>query len=988
MARFSQLLWLSILALSASAASAAPADPTAPGWLPQGPGEMAEARDGEAEASAKDIDSSGAEASAPGSESGETEGDVSEEPAATPPAKAEVDDVKRAGATGELKGLITDEATGEPLPGASVTAIKGGEARAESGDDGRFALELPVGRYVLQVYAPLYEHRVVRGVRARAGRAIDIEVALRLSPSAIEEVTVYAEPASHTEAGMLQKRRQSISVADGMSRQEMSRGGDSSASDAVKRMVSATVEDGRYVLIRGLGGRYVSTLLNGVTLPSPEPDRQAVPLDLFPTSLLANLNIVKSYSARYPGTFGGGTMLIESNSYPEELAISAKVSTSVDTVTTSEEVPAYSGGSLDVIGFDDGSRALPAAIPRDRPARVSETLEPAAIEAAGESFANVWTADPTTGTPNLGLGLTVGDTLAPAGRKLGYLATIGYGRSMSRKEIEIAKVRSSGDGVEFREELESTSGSTRAKIGGLAAAGLELSKSHELRAVSLYTHDGESSLQNVSGLSESDGILIDSRRLRFVERSLSFSQLQGRHGLPHRELRWQGNIAFTNRDEPDTRDITYNVLDEDRRRYKNETGSGERFFAELGELSLGAGSDGRLELGPAAIQTGAIVRNSARQFSARRFRYAFVGSDPAVLFLPASEIFAPEHIGPDFRLEERTLPSDAYDANLLVAAAYSELEVAATNSLRLSGGLRYEVALQTLTPGSPFSVSAADPEDAVDRKDSDFLPALSAVYALTPEMNLRGAYSYTVARPMFRELAPFLFFDYTRRSSVSGNPELGATHIHNADGRWEWFSGDSDVLAAGVFYKRFVDPIEQVIVSAAGGDISYANAERAQALGGEIEARLALERFHRLFRGVRSWANFTLIRSRVTLGAEELGSQTSAERPLQGQSPYVVNAGLSYDRPEGGTSVALLYNVFGRRISEVGFDTLPDVYEEPFHRVDISANQRLPRDLSLGLSVANLLGERQELEQGGLPVYRYQPGVSVSLSLTWTPEPL
>jgi TonB-dependent receptor len=308
-----------------------------------------------------------------------------------------------------------------------------------------------------------------------------------------------------------------------------------------------------------------------------------------------------------------------------------------------------------------------------------------------------------------------------------------------------------------------------------------------------------------------------------------------------------------------------------------------------------------------------------------------------------------------------------------------------TEKLRLIGGVRYELSQQELTPGSPFGLGVVTEEDNTARDDNDVLPAASAVYALTPAMNLRAAYSYTLARPRFRELAPFLFVDYDRRRIQSGNPNLLTTRIHNGDLRWEWFARDTEVYAASVFYKRFIDPIEQVVVSSQSGDVSFANAAGADVYGVELEARLGLERLLPALQGFRAQANVSVIRSQIELTPEQLLSQTSLKRPLQGQSPYVINAGAGYTNAGLGLELNVFYNVFGRRIDEVGFDSLPDVYEQPLHRVDANASKRLGEHWKLKLSGKNLLNQSVSLDQGNLEIYEYRPGVGLSASVEWSP---
>jgi hypothetical protein len=884
-----------------------------------------------------------------------------------------------------VTGTIVDRDTAAGLAGARVEVVAGGSGSALTDRAGRYRLALAPGRYQLRIYYPLYQVRRIRNVVV-AGGARTIDVTLAPADDAIEEIVVEAEPERRTEAGLLEIRKRAATVSDSLSAQEMSRSPDSAASEAAKRVVSVTVEDGRYVLIRGLGDRYVTALLNRAPLPSTEPDRQAVPLDLFPTSLLANLSINKSYSAEHPASFAGGTMLVESTDYPDDLSVKLKVGTSGDTQATGRDQQTYAGGGLDFLGYDDGARALPDEVPSDRPARVSNDLDAGDMEDIGEAFENRWGTESRTAYPNLSLGATVGDTLRTSRGEIGAIGSLSFSHKLSSREASRAKVQNTGGELQYREQRLSSRGSESAAVGALGAAGWKPSADHQVDLFGMYVHAGDDASERLSGVSDNDSMEVEETRLSFVERTMGFVQLASRHRSRRAgdlEVRWQGNASWIGRDEPDTRDIVYGLLGDGRRRFKNEAGSGERFYSELSEDGLGTSLDVSLPLGPITLGAGGSFQRSERSFSARRFRFTFVGSDPATLLLPPEEIFAPEHIGPDFRLEERTSQTDAYDASQQIAAGYGAI-AAELGRLRLHGGLRYETAAQELGAGSPYALGMADPDDQVDRSDRDWAPSSSLVYALTGEMNLRAAYSYTLARPRFREVAPFLFTDYTRGLNISGNPGLRQARIHNADLRWEWFAGDTDVFAASLFYKRFRDPIEAVVVSS-GGDISFANAAGARAVGGELEARLSLGRVHPALRELRLWSNATLTRTRIELRDEDVRSQTSSSRALEGQAPLVFNLGASWSHPASGTEATLLYNVVGRRIEEIGFNTLPDTYREPVHLVDVAASQSLGGDLTLKLGASNLLAQSIVLRQGALDVYRLNPGVTVSAALEWTP---
>ncbi|MCG3172602.1 MAG: hypothetical protein GMKNLPBB_00756 [Myxococcota bacterium] len=897
-----------------------------------------------------------------------------------------------------IQGVVSDAKTGEPLIEATVKVIKGGKGSAQTGVDGKYKLKLPPGDYDLRVFYEMYKGRQIKGVNVGKGAPVVVDVQLEADSSAVQEVVVEAKADKRTEAAILQERRKAPVVADTISAQEMARTPDNSASDAVKRVVSVTVVNDRYVVLRGLGGRYSQTLLNNVFLPSPEPDEPQTPLDLFPTNLLSNMQVAKTYAADLPGTFGGGTLLIETNTYPSDFELKLKLSVSGDEQTTFRgDKKSYEGGSLDWLGWDDGGRGLPDAVPGDRPVD-SEKLDPAEQEKIGESFRRTWSARDTTGMPNLSFNATAGDTIPLGGVKLGYIGSLTFNRreENQRSYIAIAKIDGEGDQaqVKLRESATSKRGTDNTTVSGLANVGLQFNQNHDVNALLLYTHNGENQAEFIRGYNETDSQDFESTRLRFISRELTFSQLAGFHRFTpagRLELRWQANLALTGRGEPDTRDIAHNVVPDlenntESLRFKTGQGSAERFFSRLRDTTAGGGLGFTLPVDKLQIKWGGALQNSSRDFAARRFRYDILArrTDPAVLFLKPEEMLSNENIGPNFVLEERTLPEDAYKAGLLVAAGYAAVDINYLDPVRLIPGVRYEYANQTLNPGSPFATSATPPT-GVDRTDSDLLPAMNAVWAIRDDLNLRAAYSYTLVRPQFRELAPFLYFDFTRRRQTSGNPNLDRSRIHNGDLRLEWFPSGKEVLAASGFIKRFEKPIERTVVGA-NGDVSFANAEGALAGGGEIEGRLSLSRITPALEGLRLGANVAWIHSSVDLTRQQAAISTSRERPLQGQSPYVINGGLTYDLESIGLSTALLYNVSGARIADVGFDKLPDIYEQPIHRLDATVSKTLPAGFRVKFAAANILNEDFVLTQGDLVVQQYLPGVNLSLSLEWSPQ--
>ncbi len=895
-------------------------------------------------------------------------------------------------ASGTVKGRVVDKKTKEALIEATVKvtdgATDGSSPSVLTDVDGNYELSLPPGTYTLRVYYELYKPRKIGDVVVTEDQTRTVDFALDADKDAVEEVVVVAKADRRSQKAVIAERQKAAVVSDAISAQEIQRTPDNSASDAMKRVVSATVTEGKYVVVRGLGGRYSTTLLNNADLPSPEPDEQAVPLDLFPTTLLANMTVLKTYSAELPGSFSGGTLQIETQAYPEKRELRLRLQTEYNTESSFRRFLRTPGARTDWLGIDDGGRALPDAVPRDRAVIAGHVTRAEAAD-IGRSFRNIWTPATRFGLPAFGVLATYGDVIALrcAACRVGYTASLRYAHNDIAQYADVASVRFDEGALSYRERVRNSTFTEAAALGGLVNVGLELGAEHEVSLFQMLSHGGEATVQVANGFNENDGLGIADTRLRFVSRTLSFTQLRGAHRFSRREdgqarqLTWFATYAYTARNEPDTRDTSYNVLDDGAARLRIQPGSLERLFSELGEHATNENVEVALPFSPLTLKVGARFNANLRGFSARRFRFVFRGEDPDLLMSSPETIASPGNIGDAVSFEERTLPGDAYDASLIVGALYGTIDLTRFDPFRVTAGVRAELARQTLTPNAELQTPGALPR-ATDRIDADVMPALNLSYALREGMQLRAAYGYTVSRPKFRELAPFIYFDYVRRRALSGNPDLRVTHIHNADLRWEWFPREGVVFAASGFYKYFSDPIERVIANAAQGDLTFANARGAHLVGGELEARTDLRFISPRLEPLYVAANLSLMYSRVLLGAAT-AAQTSAVRPLQGQSPYVANVTLGWSSEKTGTDIAILYNIFGPRIVEVGVDRLPDVYEQPFPRLDLAVSQRIADHLLIKVTAQNIAYQRISLRQGPLVVQSYQPGFNLFASLQW-----
>jgi outer membrane receptor protein involved in Fe transport len=750
--------------------------------------------------------------------------------------------------------------------------------------------------------------------------------------------------------------------------------------------VGASIVGGQYLFARGLGGRYTNVRLNGVPLPSTDPDLPGFQLDLFPASLLSALTITKTFSPDMPGDFAGGSLNVETRGFPESFKLTTSLSVTYNSETTFRHMPSYAGGALDFLGLDDGKRALPEGLP-DTQLSSAGGLSPEELTAASRRFPNTWRLGDRVALPNLSLGLSVGDTLTGRAGRFGYLLTLGYRHKLERYVETTTKAGLTGSGAEqrvvARETLEREVGGREAQIGALGSLYYEPTPEQRLTLVSLLTQNGEDRASLLSGRTETEGTNVRLTQLRFIERRLLFNQLLGEHALSELlRLRWQLNMSRTLREQPDSRGLLY-TEGPNGFQFSNTSGSGERLYTDLAQADYGGGLNLSMLLSEqTSIKLGYLGRSGERDFIARRMGVQILGT-PSDRLLPAEQLFAPERAGELWRVNEVTRVDDGFNAREDLHAAYAMLEAPTIDGVKLMLGGRIESFHQQIDVVPPFTLVDQAPPGA-DRTDRDYLPAAAIVVSPAGNMNVRAAYGGTVARPLVRELAPFLSQDFVRRRTVVGNPALQRTFIHNLDLRWELFPSPTEVLAVSGFYKSFEQPIESVVTDTAG-NITFDNIDAAESYGAELEARVNLGVIAAAFQRLSAAANLALIRSRVSLSEEQRGTATRSERPLAGQSPYVANLSLGYDSEESGLSSYVYYNVFGRRIQEVGRLGLPDVYEEPFHSLDVTAFWKTKSHLTLGISASNLLFSPVRLSQGGLDFSRSERGSNIGLSLAWAP---
>lgn len=932
-------------------------------------------------------------------------------------APSDLGDPLEEGDTGAT-GLVRDgEADGAPMGGVVVRVLEGpSEVGREiaTTEEGRFQIRLAPGFYTLRIATDFYAPARLAGVEVREGEITYVpDLELRMDTSTMGEAVVTTYRAdTNTAATQLQVRQRSAAVRDSVSSEEIRRAGDSSAASAARRVVAVTVVGGRYVYVRGLGGRYVGVTLNGAMVPQLDPYTAGVQVDLFPTDILSSLAILKSYLPDLPGAFGGGALQLLSLEPPDEFQIRASIGAQYNSETTWQNGPVYRGGGRDLLGFDDGTRSLPEEV-RDRRLDLSGFPEREEIDAATTAFND----DFRINRRRIGLmpfdkvTLSVGNRFRfRRDRSLGVLVAGGYRLNRQRREGAIRTVRlddEEGTTVSPLNNLQRESFEQEAQLYALGAVSLELGENHEFLFDTIFNQIGQDFAAIDRGIIESLDNTSESMRGRFqfVERQIRFHQLRGRHFLGDSRLTWHAETSAAARIEPDTRDFRYRPNDQGTgevwptnpwgpdRRYNwqpNLTDDGQRLFMDLDQRDFGAGIDLTWDWRQAdvfKVQAGLVTHLSDRTFDIRRFQYRAPSAvtAPELALRPPDELFRNENYRATWLLREVTGATDGFESSEDLFAAYLATQFAPHARLRFFVGARVEAFRQELVPGSQFGDMALSPEQleaiTVNRTNLDLLPVASARVELAEQMYLRAAYAVTLARPTPRELAPILLPNFVANRNEFGDPTLTQTRIQHVDLRWEWFPGATEVLSATAFTKLFEDPIELVILDN-NRTFSYRNVGSATNFGLELEGRMSLERIHERLRGFSVGANLTLVRSEVELTDALANVATNSKRPLAFQSPWVANGSIGYQNDRG--SLFLYYLVFGPAIEEVGANGQPDMYHQPFHQLDLQGRLSLREGVSLGLSVKNLLNRTERYTGRTVVMRSYDPGVSAGLSLSWT----
>ncbi len=920
-------------------------------------------------------------------------------------------------AQGVVGGAVTTGAqTLEVRDGQRVVPI---ELDLAEGEQVQIALQFVPGR------APAYTLKSsVSGTRtvdlaaeeARAAAAAQAAAEAERGATTLDAVEVGAEAfRTDAQAAYVDLKRMSVSVDDTLSIEQISRAGDSDAAVALRRVTGLTLVNSRFVYVRGLGERYSSVLLNGAQIPSPDPTRRVIPLDLFPTEVLEGVVVQKSYTADMPGEFGGGTIQLRTRTVPLEPFFKATASIGGTQGTTFSEGLREQGGKRDWTGRDRSTRNPDPTLDGVRRAGgffAPQTLAnpngftATQIEQVGERVADSSNYEPRRAdiAPDVGLGLAAGQRFELSDDvRLGLLGSFRWSQGWDTREETRRFLQASSQGLLVRDETALTGTTREVDVSGFSVLGLELGADHRLALTSMLLRQTENEVREQIGVVDAQPL--QRNLLEWVENSLLSHQLAGTHRLPWFEemadFEWQYTDATARRYAPNTREYLYVFDDDGNRSLSTFSDINQQSWANLDDDSRSldlrfkapfAFNDGAT-FGTVSLSAGRTLRD--RDSYIRRYQFGLRFTDPNlrrfVLSLPNFEqMLQPQYIGPNgFVLQEITAATDNYVADQRLDYVGLGVDVTFDDRFRLNAGARRERNMQSV---STFSVLQAGQQIDSRLDEATWLPSFGATWMINDEQQLRFGWSRTLSRPDFRELSPAPFLDPILDILTFGNPDLQTARITNLDLRWEYYFSADESLSVALFRKTFDKPIEKLLLPATGSLLqTLANAESATNQGLEIDYFQRMGWADGWFGGVdmSNWfiaANYSWIDSEIRLDPARAGVSTSLNRPLEGQSPYVANLQLGYSSPEGTHETALSFNISGKRIVQVGIDTQPDVYEQPAPSLDFNWKWQFAPEWSTRLRLRNLLDPSVEFRQGDINIREFKRGREINLSLEWSPK--
>jgi TonB-dependent receptor len=885
--------------------------------------------------------------------------------------------------TGSIKGSIVDAQSKEAIIGASVI-LKGSTPPVGTATDqeGKFDIpNIPTGKHTVIVSYISYKNKEV-DVTVYPNQAILINATLEEDVANLQEVKIVGQRQTFTDVSVITEIRKAEQIAVGISAQQIQKSQDRDASQVVRRVPGVSIQDDRFVIIRGLNERYNTVMLNDAITPSSEVDVKSFSFDLIPSSAIDRIMIYKSGAPDLPGEFAGGVIKIYTKTVPDENGFTLNLSTSYRGGTTFHDAKDYKGSSLDWTGFGAKDRVLPSNFPSTK-RLINENTPSDRTLNAFRNLTDFYNLQTKTIRPDLRFSIGYNRNMNIGDKRLTTFNNINYTHTtqfMPTEQFRYLAFDDTKQASEVQLNYNDQFLGQNTRLGAMSNWGFIINPNHKIEFRNLFNQLSNKETTYRQGYSNDNGREVQNYAFRYESKSIYSGQLSGTHDVSNATtIKWTGAFGWTHRDEPDFRRFvtSRDIGSNDPFVIETLQGSGAsltrnaRFFSKLNEYSSsfradiehrinrkGYEGDEKMQI---KLRAGGLAEYKDRIFNARWFNLNNPGGvSSEILNGTPDQFFDKSNIAADkLYYVEHTNTDDKYKAQNLLAAGYVGAYIPLTTRFNVSLGFRGEFNRQQLQSQERGAGAKVDVDNPIFRP----LPSVNMAYNFTEKSLIRLAYSMTVNRPEFRELAPFNYYDFNFDVSRVGNPNLKTPSIHNIDLRYEFYPKDGEVISIAGFYKHFKNPIEsRVRYSGSNVTFSVDNAKSAYAYGAELEVRKSLKEVSNsaFVNNLTLVLNASVIKSDVLTGF----AGQEANRQLQGQSPYLINTGIYYTEPTMGLQINALYNVIGKRIFLVGDEAVqPTVYEMPRNVIDLNIIKAIGRHMELKLGVQDLLNQQFRLIQ-------------------------
>lgn len=889
--------------------------------------------------------------------------------------------------TGKITGTVMDGEFNEPMAFANVL-IKNTTKGTTSDFDGKYTIDVEPGNYTVVFSYIGYQTIEISDVAVEANE--DVIVDVTLNTNSLETVVITTTVRKNTESAVLDLQKNSITLLDGLSAQGIKSSGASNIANAVKNVPGVSIQGGKYVYVRGLGDRYTKSILNGVDIPGLDPDRNTVQMDIFPTSILDNIIVVKSAAAEYPADFTGGVINVVTKDFPTKATYSISVGASYNpNMHFKDNYLSYTGSKTDVLGFDNGMRDLPVGRNQSIPGTFDNS---SVLTDMTNAFNKELTAKQNNSGANFDFGFTAGNQYDVGDNKLGYQFSLSYKNNTQFYDDRV-------DGTYIRDENNS---SINELLGTRRSNGIEGKNNVLLSTLAgivykrelakykfnvLHIQNGESTAgiynQEIAQAGGGSGFEpIKKDALLYTQRSITNILFGGQHSFSEGDwkLNWKLSPTLSRVYDKDHR-ITPLQQSDDGAYFISPSAASYpiRIWRNLEELNV----VGKLDVvrkysikeRPSKLKFGLSQTFKQRDFSIDDYTFTRQGglqveNGNADNLLANGNIWTPQSDqGTHLVFGDLFEKSNAFDAIQNISAAYVSNEFEVTEKLKAVVGLRTELFTSIYTGQNQAGTEVFKDEKIIDK--IDLFPSANLIYGLNENTNLRVSYSRTTARPSFKEASKSQIFDPITNRLFIGNIDLDPSYINNFDVRAEFFGENSEMIAFSAFIKEFNDPIELTFYESAPDQLTPRNLGDASVFGLEFEFRKSLGFISNGLEKLKINVNASYIESSLTMFEDEYTRRVNAardgevvenERELQGQSPYLINAGLNYNDTEIGLQTGLFFNVQGKTLEVVGTGIVPDVYTVPFNSLNFTLNKKIgaEKKSTIDIKISNILDSQRK----------------------------